>query len=694
MSKKLSIALAASAGLFATITVFVGLPSIIYAANPGEFSFPFLNIIFSYWIWGVAFLALAVVPALVLPPKPAQIWAAGIAVVAIYVWGHGIFQTHSFGAIDGQSWSVNVPKWQIGVEAIVILAGAVLVFVAALRLQKMVAIFSLVLAAGLLFQSWPTLKASTWLPVSDENQFSKVSNFSTKGNALVVLMDTMASDVFQEVVTQDPVLARALDGFTLFPDTVGASPTTFLALPTIHSGKVYRSGIPTAQFFAEAVRDHSVLTKIANAGYHSTLVNPIQNICPANVECLTADAAMRSTKSVVRSEGINILDAVLFRLAPLGLKNAAYNEGEWIIQNLVEDERFIQRAVQHNYFLQDLAAKMTVTSDVPTLKFLHLMNTHPPYVFNRDCGYAGGQLDRSRENFSIQVRCSVERFAELLNAMKAHGIYDQTTIILLADHGNYGIESTRTEIKGSRAKIVGAANPTFAIKPVGAKGPIRTAGGEIYIGDFGATLCDLLKACTVENGVSALQEPYGRTRLFNYYRWKNEFWKTSSISGLTPYEIRGPLGRKENWVKDAPIRVGQTIDFGGSGAGLPYLWNGFSQPEDLGTWTDGAVATLVMNPDQRVPSSITLHVVGFVNAGAVRATVAVDEKSVGEIVLDKAKPEGNFTFRIPDEALEDGAIKVDFAIAEPRSPKEIGLSSDDRKLGLQLRSLKISPHES
>lgn len=689
MSKKQSIALAAGAGFFATSTAFVGLPVIIYAANPGEFTSPFLNIMESYWSAAAIFFALLVTPVIVLPPRIARVWAALAAVVAVYIWAHGIFQTHSFGAIDGQSWSPSVPRRHIAIEAVVILAGFTVMFVASLRLQKMLAIFLTLLSAGILFQSWPTLSASKWLTLPDDRQLPRIAEFSDKGNALVVLMDTMASDVFEEVVTKNPDIAKALDGFIFYPDTVGASPTTFLAMPTIHSGQSYRGGKPTAEFFNETVRKQSVLTKVADAGYRSMLINPIQNVCPDKVECILGDAAMRSKKSVARSEGLSILDAMLFRLAPLGLKNAAYNDGEWILQSLLEDKRFIQRAIKDDHFLRDLAAATMVSSGAPTLKFLHLMNTHPPYVFDRACNYAGRQQDRTRENFSIQVKCSLDSFVKLLDALKARALYDRTAIILLADHGNYGLESTRTSITGDRAKLVGAANPTFAIKPIGSKGAFRTGGGEIYIGDFGATLCDLLKVCSTEAGVSALSEPYGRTRLFNYYRWKNEFWKASTIAGLTPYEVRGPVGGKDNWIKEAPIRVGETVDFSEKGNSVIYTWTGWSQPEPWGTWTTSSIASLVMNPDKKLPGRVTLQVQGFVEPGPVHATVMINEKKVGEIALNKSKPAGEFSFRIPDEALEDDWVKLDLVIADPKSPKELGLSRDDRQLAIGLFSLRL-----
>ena len=346
MSKKQSIALAAAAGFFATLTAFVGLPVIIISANPGEFANPLLEYYGELLGWRRCFFALLAVPSIILPARIARVWAALAAVVAVYIWAHGVFQTHSFGAIDGQSWSASVPRSHIAIEIVVILGGVIAVYLASLRVPKMLAIFLMLLSAGVLFQSWPTLSASKWLALPGDSQLPKIAEFSDKGNALVVLMDTMASDVFEEVVTKNPDIAKALDGFIFYPDTVGASPTTFLALPTIHSGQPYRGGKPTAEFFSETVKNHSVLTKVADAGYRSMLVNPIQNVCPNKVECLLAMLRCATRKSVALSEGLSILDAMLFRLAPLGLKNAAYNDGEWILQGLLEDERFVQSCDQ------------------------------------------------------------------------------------------------------------------------------------------------------------------------------------------------------------------------------------------------------------------------------------------------------------------------------------------------------------
>jgi hypothetical protein len=245
---------------------------------------------------------------------------------------------------------------------------------------------------------------------------------------------------------------------------------------------------------------------------------------------------------------------------------------------------------------------------------------------------------------------------------------------------------------GFVANMIAVANPTFAVKPIGAKGPFKTTGGEIHLRDFGATLCDLVKDCSVEFGVSALHEPTGRVRPFNFYRWKNEFWSAKTFS-MTPYEIRGPLVAEENWRRDAPIKAGQTVDFSANGSSIPFVWAGFSVPEKMGTWTNGKVATLIMKPDSPSLGQLQLHATGFTAGGPVRVSVSINGATVGEMAFDAKSNETAFTFTIPDVARQEETLKIDFVISEPKSPASLGLSRDSRELGFMLHSLKISPQE-
>ena len=413
MSKKKSVLLAAIAALFAATTLFVGLPAMIWHGNEREFSFPFLNVLWTFWPYFVGLLL--VVPGLsaLLPTRAARHWGALAVVLAAYIWAHGVFQTHDFGGIDGLNWSVSVPNWHKALEAVIIVVSAVLLWVLSIRASSTVICLMLFLTAGMILEARPLLNRSEWNAVSDKNWMAELGAFSREANALIVLMDTMTSDVFEQVVNQSPSRKKALEGFVLYRDTVGAAPSTYLSMPTIHAGKVFDGMSDLSSFFDKAIQTDSVLSKVANAGYQSILINPIR-ACPGNVKCLNLRSALVGDRASARIEGLTTLDLILFRVAPLALKGRVYNEGEWILRKWLSGGEFVQMAVEGNYFLRQLAKSVTSTSSSPTLKFIHLMTTHPPYVYEEGCRYVGQELQGSRANFATQVGCSLDNFVVLL----------------------------------------------------------------------------------------------------------------------------------------------------------------------------------------------------------------------------------------------------------------------------------------
>lgn len=689
MPKSLSFVLALAASILTAVAFFIGIPALVYESNPREFGWEFVILIATYWPWFVGTVVLFTLPALLLPARFARLWAGVCTVVAVYVWAHGIFQTHVFGNIDGREWSASVPLWQSLAEGAVILIGVWAVWKFSLKATKLAIGLMLFLAAGLVLQAASLIDPSKWVAVSSEPRMPDVAQFSARSNGLVVLLDSMTSDLFEEVVKNDPDIRDALRGFTFFSDTVGAAPTTYLSMPTIHSGRIYETGNAVAPFFDEAVRDHSVLSKVADAGYRAMLINAIRGTCPKGVECIRTKVALVGNGASVRSASMQLLDTVLFRIAPLWLKNTVYNQDEWVLNNWTQDKRLINRAVASNALLQEMAASLTASLETPTLKFLHLMNTHPPYVYREGCEYAG-ELRATRENALMQVRCGLRNLSLLLQVLKDQGIYDCTAIILLADHGLSGVPSTRASA-AEWAPITASANPTFAIKPIGANGPFRTGKGEVHLGDFGATLCDLLGVCKADTGVSARREPSGRVRIFQNYSWRHEFWLADTMN-VTRYEISGAIGDSENWSRRSfPLQIGKTIDFTSSGDARLYQKRGWAaQGEGVGTWTNGSRASLIMllSGNSSSPLRLAFEAFGFVAGGPTRVDVLVDGQVIGALDFDETRNQKLANFIIPARATGE-SLEIDFVISDPRSPSELGLSHDSRKLGMNVRWLRL-----
>jgi hypothetical protein len=188
-----------------------------------------------------------------------------------------------------------------------------------------------------------------------------------------------------------------------------------------------------------------------------------------------------------------------------------------------------------------------------------------------------------------------------------------------------------------------------------------------------------------------------RARIFNDYRWKHEYWYADTIDGLSTYEVRGPIGDHHSWTKVAPverealIEVGTTIDFSTTGSSSRHELIGWSLPEPWGTWSDGPLASLTLHPSAAGPVQLALSAQGFVAGGPMRASVIIDKRLVGELVFDANNSRKEATFAVPREAISDGTITVEFQVAKPRSPKELGMSTDPRKLGIGMHWLRLEP---
>ena len=86
---------------------------------------------------------------------------------------------------------------------------------------------------------------------------------------------------------------------------------------------------------------------------------------------------------------------------------------------------------------ENLMRRMSADSDQPTFKFLHFMLPHDPYNLDSGCEpYEHGDLSE-RERYYRQSECTIRLITSLIGKLKALNIYDQTMIIVAADHGRH-----------------------------------------------------------------------------------------------------------------------------------------------------------------------------------------------------------------------------------------------------------------
>ena len=443
-----------------------------------------------------------------------------------------------YGLLDGQVIDWTEKSWRGWVDLgiwIVAIAAAMVFYRGVERpvVYLAFAIFSvqLVLLAFTSVRNADTLRAISQVRHSADA-------LDSKKNVLHIVLDGFQSDVFAEIVNKETDSERyrsAMQGFVFYKEHMGVFPTTYMSVPTFLSATIYHNHMPKDDYLNATISGKTILNSAFDAGYEIDIVSE-QHMVGVYTKGRYTNAYIipnghsyhASEKGYELDDAAKLLDLTLFRLAPHFIKKHVHNNQLWTVQPLINGARHLQLwHFAHSAFLNNLADNMSVDRAVPTYKLFHLMNTHWPMVVDSDCNYPGRSLPRNRKTTTAQSKCSLNAVIDVFEKMKALGVYDDTLIILMADHGAgvipNGLNDQSSKDSGAGtvssipAEIVSMALPLMAIKLPGASGPMQTSTAPSSLIDTAATINAILGLGEVFAGRSILELRPGEQRLRGYY---------------------------------------------------------------------------------------------------------------------------------------------------------------------------------
>ena len=543
-----------------TSILFVHNVATVYAGNVEEFQFQLIHLfIFSVPLFLVSSLVLAG-PAILMRRGALRIYASVISFLAILTWLYSNFIVFDFGLLDGQGLRFHIAEDYGLIEIAGIALCAFVCGFLTLEKPRILLFFLVCLNLILLIPTaWAVASDSKNATLKQRPNLNAVYRFSEQQNVLVVLMDAFQSDLFADLLQGDPELSKQLTGFTFFPNTLGVATTTYLTMPTIHTGAPYSTSRTLRDLYRSEVRQGSFLNALARAGHEVSLVNPVQQVCPERIElCVRGNEILHGKWQILLMEIAHMLDLSLFRAVPLRYKESVYNEHYWVVFRVVRSlSRLVgrqeNRAIENNRLLELIASRAVVTAERPVTKFFHIFNTHPPYVLDSGCQATKNQPTDRRLAATIQAKCAMDAFLKLTDQLRKNRVYDRTLILLIADTG-VGLPSSYAVGAPSAperwARMLGAANPIFLVKAPNAQGSLRESTLGVQLSDVPATICAVVKDCEASNGVSVLDESSmpPRTRSYNHYRWRHKYWGKDVIPNIVRYDVEGPIWEFDSWV--------------------------------------------------------------------------------------------------------------------------------------------------
>ncbi len=559
-------------GAILASNIFLFAPFTLYVGNLDEFAVSFSTIL-SFYLRPALFLiaAFALVGVLLVPSIFGR-YLALLAVIGVLLWFQANILVWDYGLLDGRPIVWAEGTWRGLVDLGVWIGAILLAMFFHRRLEKpvihlAVAIFCLQLALSLFtaIQSASKLVAKSEIKVS-ASALPEMYRFSSHKNVLHVILDGFQSDVFEEIINDGEDGQRfvsALKGFVFFKDHMGVFPYTHMSVPAILSGKIYRNHIPRDKFLKEAIGGKTILSAAHDVGYEIDLAVSVSLLSMYTKGSYTNAYFLPPNYHVGVSEyelndAVKLLDLALFRLVPHFLKRYVYNDQRWLIQSLLGNSEYAYlEFFAHTAFLRHLKENMSADRSTSVYKLLHLMLSHNPMVANRDCKYAGQVLPTVRATVKIQAKCGLDEVIGLLEKMKELDIYDDATIILMADHGAWVppagligyVQSDGKSLVMMDPTIVAMALPLMAIKPPGANGPLQISMAPSSIADTPATIASVLRLNEEFDGRSAfdLRTDELRERRHYTYQYLRSEWTADYLSPLQEFIVKGSVFDAKAW---------------------------------------------------------------------------------------------------------------------------------------------------
>lgn len=341
-------------------------------------------------------------------------------------------------------------------------------------------------------------------------------------NTVIVMFDGFSGGHMRQIIDEMPEVTEKLTGFTWYSDAMAVGNNTISSVATIFAG---RAASPGELNKAEAV---SVAEKI-NARYADTVMalKPSTDVSfnernwlePARlIKNLRAKGWQGETPLAIRFMGESFLDrwvektgetigrgesdvfllaVSLFKAAPWSLKNLVYKDGRWIDALLsgADHDNTLIRRVQSDWALLSLLPEMSnAQRTTPTVKFIDTEISHSPWQMELGrCKVVANPQDKVRENGIHEAHlavesCALKAMGAWFDWMKAAGVYENTNIVLVSDHGGGDTAQLQSGL-GAHYSAIGRPDSLLLFKPAGkVEGVIAEDRAHVQISNVGEWL--------------------------------------------------------------------------------------------------------------------------------------------------------------------------------------------------------------
>ncbi|QUC66684.1 sulfatase-like hydrolase/transferase [Aristaeella hokkaidonensis] len=667
-------------------TLFGYGPAELYFSNQGSEEFWFA---FSEILWPVVFIGLGVFIVvlgllMVLPTKGYHYALATIMAVSVLMLVQTLFLPNNYGSLNGTQIDWNQYTGRLIYNTVIwlaVIAGAIFWairnWIGFRSWMRIAAVILLFIQAVILVITGVT-NSGRKAEKEIENVYLTTNNLYTVSdneNTIVFVLDAFDSQIMCDLLEEYPEeLTSIFKDFTFYHNTNGGATRTKYAIPYILTGKTNDTGGTYAEYLKESFQESPLFKELRTGKYNTGFFTEYGYVDRTQTDAIEnlSSGGMHTTSEWGLSQ--SVLKMTAFKYMPHILKPFFWMYSFELAQWRGGSSEATAYKIDDIQFYQQLREKkLAFVSGKPAFRFIHLRGAHGPFTMDENMNSIPHEQGTEKQ----QALGSLRIVSEYIEQLKDQGVYDNTNIIILADHGDKGYVKPNYE-----------QNPLLMIKMMHENKDFSVSDLSLSYLNISGMIAELLR-----NGFIRIEdyEVEGARYFYVGAESNNSYHLIEYASHGKAYDASSYYATGHDYEyqnNDITYNLGTILYFGEAGGSTAkrYFVKGFSYPESSYVWTSDNEVKLQFDLGLVEKDLALSFDYVAVSKKPQRVYIYAGDQLIASYIAQKAEKKD---FIIPKESVKEGILNITFKLPDALSSLKAGTGIDGRITCLALKSILI-----
>lgn len=522
--KGISVGLVLSAAVSFMLCIYA--PIELFLAGQDEFWFSIKALVpVTVIVFIIAFLLLAVILTVLrlIGNTAYNIGVLAISSVFLICYIQGNFLVSGIPSLDGVNVDWNAPSVEriksiavslvvIGVLVFVLLKFKEVIFRKAVLYGALALSVMLIITLSTFALTTPIVEKDGDLIPTGKNDFV----YSSDKNLIVFVVDAVESKRFIETLGKNSEFADTFKDFTYYDDAAAMYPFTLNAVSSMLTGQWNENETTYREYVRASFKESPLFKYLREENYKMGLYNADEIILPSEYDGWFENQINIDSKfSSPVAAGVAVAKMAMIRYAPWDIKRFGYNLPEHLQDAKYIAEEPVKSDNLSFYDAIDDSNPIKVIGD-KCARIIHIEGAHVPFKYDKNVNI------KEDATYIDNIECTLTICDKYLARLKESKVYDNSAIVILADHGfDDSVE----------LDVTARANPLLLVKGIGEKGDeMKKDSTPVSFEDISEAFTKLVGGEPSEQVFKSYSYPEGR-RFIRYYFTKENHMEEFKIYG-------------------------------------------------------------------------------------------------------------------------------------------------------------------